>query len=89
MFGDRHSTAFGSSADFDRTGRRRLWERLNPRHRKDLRALAEALVLQQSHGRLQEPLRFRLNAALADLERIAEKISAILAEVARRTPPSQ
>jgi hypothetical protein len=50
--------------------------------------LAEALALQQSHGHLQEPLRFRLDAALTDLERVVEKITVVLAEVARRTPPS-
>ncbi len=89
MFGDRHSTVFQSSATFDRSGSRHLWERLNPRHRKDLRTLADALVLQQVHARLPEPLRFRLDAALAELERVVEKITAILAEVARRTPPSR
>jgi len=70
-----------------RSSKRRLWERLNPRHRKELRMLAEALALQQNHARLPDPLRARLDAALAELERMMRRIAAILAEVARRTPP--
>jgi len=72
----------------NRSDKRRLWERLNPRHRKDLRLLAEALALQQNHARLPEPLRVRLDAAIADLERLVRRIAALVAEVARRTPPS-
>jgi hypothetical protein len=72
----------------DRDGRRQLWERLNPRNRKDLRVLAEALALQQKEARVPEPMRFRLNAALAELDRLLQRIGAILAEVARRTPRS-
>lgn len=71
----------------NRSDKRRLWERLNPRHRKELRMLAEALALQQSHARLPEPMRLRLDAALAELERVVRRIVTILAEVARRTPP--
>ena len=71
----------------NRVDKRRLWERLNPRHRKELRLLAEALALQQAHARLPEPARSRLDAAIAELERVVRRISAILAEVARRTPP--
>jgi hypothetical protein len=71
----------------NRTDKRRLWERLNPRHRKELRMLAEALATQQSHARLPESTRSKLGAALGELERLARRISAILAEVARRTPP--
>jgi hypothetical protein len=71
----------------NRSDKRRLWERLNPRHRKDLRLLAESLALQQNHARLPEPARSRLDAALADLDRLVRRIAAILAEVARRTPP--
>lgn len=71
----------------NRSDKRRLWERLNPRHRKELRMLAEALALQQTHARLPEPQRSRLDAALAELERIVRRIAAILVEVARRTPP--
>jgi hypothetical protein len=73
----------------NRSEKRRLWERLNPRHRKELRMLAEALALQQTHARLPEPARSRLDAALADLERVVRRIAAILVEVARRTPPPE
>ena len=68
--------------------KRRLWERLNPRHRKELRLLAEALALQQNHARLPEAARSRLDAALAELDCVIRRIAAILAEVARRTPPA-
>ena len=73
----------------NRSGKRRLWERLNPRHRKELRLLAEALALQQNHGRLSGITRSRLDAALADLDRVIRRIAALLAEVARRTPPPE
>jgi hypothetical protein len=72
----------------NRSGKRRLWERLNPRHRKGLRVLAEALALRQNHARLPETTRSRLDAALGDLDRIIRRIAALLAEVARRTPPA-
>ena len=49
--------------------------------------LAGALALQQTHARLPEPARSRLNAAVAELERVVRRIAAILAEVARRAPP--
>jgi hypothetical protein len=65
-----------------------LWERLNPRHRKELRLLAEALALQQNHSRLPEATRTRLDAALAELDRVIRRIAVILAELARRTPGS-
>jgi hypothetical protein len=68
--------------------KRRLWERLNPRHRKELRMLAEALALQQNHARLPEAVRGRLDAALGELDRVIRRIAAILAELARRTPPA-
>ena len=67
--------------------KRRLWERLNPRHRKELRLLAEALALQQNHAQLPESVRTRLDAAIAELGRVTRRIAALLAEVARRTPP--
>jgi hypothetical protein len=72
----------------DRSEKRRLWERLNPRHRKELRVLAQALALQQNHARLPEAARGRLDAAVAELDRVIRRIAAILAELARRTPPS-
>jgi hypothetical protein len=64
--------------------KRRLWERLNPRHQKELRMLA----LQQNHARLPPAARERLDAALAELDRLIRRIVAILAELARRTPPA-
>jgi len=68
-------------------GGRRLWERLNPLHRKQLRVLAQALVLRQTQARLPEPLRARLLAALEDLERLTVRIERLLAELASpRTP---
>jgi hypothetical protein len=70
----------------NRSAKRRLWERLNPRHRKQLRVLAEALALQQTHARLPETLRTRLSAALGELDRVIGRIGALLAEVTRRTP---
>jgi hypothetical protein len=71
----------------NRSEKRRLWERLNPRHRKELRMLAEALALQQNHAQLPEAARTRLDAAIAELGRLTRRIAAILAEVTRRTPP--
>ncbi len=71
----------------DRGEKRRLWERLNPRHRKQLRVLAEALALRQNGGRLPEPSSTRLNAAIEELERVVARIGALLQELARRTPP--
>ena len=72
----------------NRSDKRRLWERLNPRHRKELRMLAEALALRQNHARLPDAARGRIDAALAELDRVIRRIAAILAEVARRTPPA-
>jgi hypothetical protein len=70
----------------NRSNKRRLWERLNPRRRKQIRVLAEALALQQTHANLPEPLRARLSAAVDELERLLARIQALLVEVARRTP---
>jgi type II secretory pathway component PulM len=70
----------------NRSSRRRLWERLNPRNRKQIRVLAEALALQQTHASLPEPLRARLSAAVDELERLLARLRALLVEVARRTP---
>jgi hypothetical protein len=72
----------------NRSSKRKLWERLNPRSRKQIRVIAEALALQQTHAQLPEPLRARLSAAVAELERHLTRIRALLAEVARRTPRS-
>lgn len=71
------------------TSKRRLWERLNPLHRKQLRLLAQALALRQSQARLPESLRGRLIAALGELERLASRIERLLAEFASRRPPPQ
>ncbi len=71
----------------NRSTKRRLWERLNPRSRKQIRVIAEALALQQTHAQLPEPLRARLSATLKELERLVTRIRALLVEVTRRTPP--
>ena len=71
----------------NRSSRRRLWERLNPLSRKQIRLLAEALALQQIHAQLPEPLRTRLSAVHQELERLANRVHVLLEEVARRTPP--
>ena len=71
----------------NRSSKRRLWERLNPLSRKQIRIVAEALALQQTHAPLPEPLRARLSAALQELDRLVGRIRGLLTEVARRTPP--
>jgi hypothetical protein len=71
----------------NRSSKRRLWERLNPLSRKQIRVIAEALALQQTHAQLPEPLRARLSAAIGEIERLAARTRALLTEVARRTPP--
>ena len=71
----------------NQSAKRRLWERLNPRHRKELRMIAEALAMQQTHANLPEPLRARLSESIEQVERLARRIGSLLAEVTRRTPP--
>ena len=71
----------------NRGEKQRLWERLNPRHRKSLRLLAEALAAQQAHARLEDSTRGKLGQLLADVEHLAARAATILAEVARRTRP--
>ncbi len=71
----------------NRSSKRQLWERLNPRSRGQVRMIAEALALQQTHAQLPEPLRARLSATIAEVERLVARARALLAEVARRTPP--
>ena len=73
----------------NRSSKRRLWERLNPRSRGQIRMIAEALALQQTHAQLPEPLRARLSALMNEFERLAARTRALLAEVARRTPPRE
>jgi hypothetical protein len=73
---------------YNRSSKRRLWERLNPRNRGQIRILAEALALQQTHAQLpDETLRSRLSAATAELERLVIRTRALLEQIARRTPP--
>jgi len=67
--------------------RRRLWERLNPLSRKQIRLIAEALALHQTHAQLPEQLQKRLSFAVDELERLVTRIRALLMDVARRTPP--
>ncbi len=69
--------------------RRRLWERLNPRHRKTLLLLARALVLRQEQARLPDDLRAKLLAALDDLERLASRLERLLAAVSGKAPFSR
>ncbi len=56
----------------------RLWGRLNPRHRKQLRLLAEALALRQSQARLPDELRAKLLATHGEIERLAARIEKLL-----------
>jgi hypothetical protein len=71
----------------NRSTKRRLWERLNPQSRKQIRVIAQAMALQQTHALLPEPLRARLSTAMEELEPLLARIRALLVEVARRTPP--
>jgi len=71
----------------NRSSKRRLWERLNPLSRKQIRVIAEALALQQTHAQLPEPVSARLSATIGEIERLVARTRALLAEVARRTPP--
>jgi hypothetical protein len=71
----------------NRDGKRLLWERLNPRHRKALHTLAEALAAQQKHARLEDETRSKLSQLSAEVDRLANRAAALLVEVARRTRP--
>ena len=73
----------------NRGEKQRLWERLNPRHRRALRLLAEALAAQQNHARLDDATRGKLSQLLADVEHLAARAAALLVEVARRTRPRE
>jgi hypothetical protein len=65
--------------------KRRLWEQLNPRHRKQLQLLARALVVRQTQGRLPDDVRVRLSGVLDEIERLIAKVETLLAAlVARR-----
>ncbi len=67
------------------SAKRRLWERLNPRHRRLLHLLAQALAAQQDKSAPERPARNRLLAALDELERLATRIERLLGEL--RGPP--
>src|SRR5260370_37001831 len=71
----------------NRSSKRRLWERLNPRSRGQIRMIAEALALQQTHAQLPEPLRVRLSATMNEFERLVGRMRALQAEGGRRKPP--
>src|SRR5947208_16129612 len=61
----------------NRSSKRRLWERLNPLSRKQIRIVAEALALQQTHAQLPEPLRRHLSAALQEIDRLVTRNRAV------------
>src|SRR5207245_5376855 len=71
----------------NRSSKRQLWERLNPRSRGQIRMIAEALALQQTHAQLPEPLRARLSAAIGENERLVARTRALLGGGGTRTPP--
>jgi hypothetical protein len=71
----------------NRSSKRRLWEKLNPRSRKQIQMIAEGLALQQCHAQLPDVAKSKLSACMAEVERLASRIKMILVEVARRTPP--
>jgi len=73
----------------NRSSKRKLWERLNPRSRGQIRMIAEALALHQTHAQLPDSVRGRLSAAAGEVERLASRLRALLAEVARQTPPRE
>ena len=67
--------------------RRRLWERLNPRHRRQLRVLARALAMSQAKEHIPEIIRQQLLSALSELERLSQRIEQLLVLLTKRTPP--
>ncbi len=67
----------GRNAD----GRRRTWERLNPRNRKALLVLARALALRQSQARLPEQVQATLHAIVEEIERLASRVEKLLAAI--------
>src|SRR5260370_1320183 len=63
----------------NRSSKRRLWERLNPRSRRQIRLIAEALALQQTHAQLPDSVRGRLSAAGDGCELVRkDKIESII-----------
>jgi hypothetical protein len=71
----------GRNAD----GRRRTWERLNPRHRKALLVLARAFALRQSQARLPEQVQAKLRAIVEEIERLAGRVEKLLAVIRRQS----
>lgn len=67
--------------------RRRLWERLNPRHRRELHVLARALAMRQAKEHIPENIRQQLLAALDELERLSRRIGQLLVLLTKPTPP--
>ncbi|HEV2490834.1 MAG TPA: hypothetical protein VGT03_13595 [Candidatus Acidoferrales bacterium] len=65
--------------------RRRLWEHLNPRHRRELRVLARAFVLRQAKERIPESLRQQFFSALDELERLTRRIEQLFVKLGK--PP--
>lgn len=66
---------------WNRSEKRRLWERLNPRHRRQLQVLARALVLRQSPGKLSDKERARLAALADELDVLAARMEKLCAEL--------
>lgn len=66
------------------SAKRRLWERLNPRHRKQLRLLAHALVLRQTEGHLPQEAQQRLRALVEEFERLITRLEQLLITIAQR-----
>jgi hypothetical protein len=64
--------------------KRRLWEQLNPRHRKQLRVLARALVLRQMQGRLPDHARAALSTLLEEMARLIARVETLLATLVAR-----
>ncbi|HUL15699.1 MAG TPA: hypothetical protein VLV88_06860 [Terriglobales bacterium] len=82
----RHSATGEEWLGHNRSEKRRLWERLNPRHRKLLRLLAEALALHQSQGRLSDADRTQLSSTLAELERLGGRVNSLLLRILKHIP---
>ena len=67
--------------------RRRLWERLNPRHRRELRLLARALAMSQAKERIPASIHRQLLTALDELDRVSRSIEHLLVLLTKPTPP--
>ena len=67
--------------------RRRLWERLNPRHRRELRLLARALAMSQTKEHIPPSIRQQLLAAVDEFGRLSRRIEQLLVLLTKPTPP--